>query len=206
MKKNASVKIRENGCEYYLKRKIGDFTIHLIQLHFPDQPNNTKLAFKKDSKQFMVSTLKSIQKTKFDIIIVAAHSHNGFWDNELSDKELSILMKKADLVLSATTHFFKRKIVKKQKNNGPLFLNTGSITYPASYCPFGFIQVNVLKNPNMIVLQYINAAKMKMRFPGKKYTFVKLINGKIFNIKISELGNLIDSLRNSYNKNKTVQN
>ena len=187
MDKNAVVKIRKNGCEYYLKRKIGKFTIHLIQLHFPDEPRDTKKSFRENSKEFMAKTLQKINKTDYDIVIVGAHSRNGFWYNELNDKQKNILNKKADLVLSATTHYFKRKIFEKDLKNAPLFINTGSITYPAAYSKFGFIQVNVLENPNLIVLQYINAAKNKMLIPSKKYTFIKLINGKIININLSDI-------------------
>ncbi len=34
----ADVTVRENGCEYYARIPVGRFTVHLIQLHYPDQP------------------------------------------------------------------------------------------------------------------------------------------------------------------------
>ena len=187
MDTNADVNIRKNGCEYYLKRQVGDFTIHLIQLHFPDEPKNTKVTFKEDSKEFMVKTLQSIKKTPYDIVIVGAHSRKGFWDNELNKEQLDVLMEKADLVLSATTHFFKRKIIKGHENDGPLFLNTGSITYPYMYSPFGYIQVNVLKYPNVLVLQYMNAANTKRELQPTGYAFIKVIGGKIIDANLREL-------------------
>lgn len=187
MSVSADVNIRKNGCEYYLKRKIGDFTIHLIQLHFSDEPKDTKKAFKKDSKDFMFKTLQSIQKSQYDIVIVGSHSRKGFWDDELDKEQFAMLMKKADLVLSATTHFFKRKVIKGHENDGPLFLNTGSITYPYLYSPFGYIQVNILKYPNALVLQYMNAGNTKRELQPNGYAFIKIINGKIIDANLRKL-------------------
>ena len=82
-------------------------------------------------------------------------------------------MEKCDLVLSATTHFFKRKIIKDHENDGPLFINTGSITYPYKFCPFGYVQVNVLEYPSALVVQYLNAAKGQPEMQTKDYAFIK---------------------------------
>ncbi|MEA2103499.1 MAG: 5'-nucleotidase C-terminal domain-containing protein [Candidatus Cloacimonadota bacterium] len=173
------VEIRENGCEYYAKIKVKDYTIHLIQLHYSDSPREDSLAFVTNSKQYLTEILDSIQKGKKDIVIAAAHSRTGFWIDQLDQEQKEIVMKKCDLVLSATTHFFERKIIEEFGNKGPLIINTGSITYPSKYCPFGYVQINVIKNPFSLVVQYIDAGRNEPEMQFANYAFIKIINGEI---------------------------
>ncbi|MCD4817311.1 MAG: 5'-nucleotidase C-terminal domain-containing protein [Candidatus Cloacimonetes bacterium] len=176
---HASVILQENGCEYYLKRKVGNVTIHLIQLHFSDQPKEEKIAFNEESKKFLTEKLLTIQKSHNDIVIASAHSRTGFWYKNLSESQFKILTEKCDLVLSATTHFFERAIIPEYEDDGPLFINTGSITYPSMFCPAGYVQVNVLNYPRSMVVQYINADISERELQYENYAFIKMINGKI---------------------------
>ncbi len=179
LSKKENVIIRENGCEYYAAIPINKYTIHLIQLHYSDSPENDSIAFREDSKQYLISTLKNINKGEKDIIIVAAHSRTGSWIQLLSDEAEKLVMEKADLVLSATTHFFKRIEVEGYENNGALCINTGSITYPNYWCPGGYVQVHVLKKPFALVVQYINADRTEIEMQNSDYAYIKIINGKI---------------------------
>ena len=162
--------IRENKSEYYSKIRIDDkYTVHLIQLHFSDTPFFSNLAFKQDSKDYMIRILDSISKGDTDIIIIAAHSISGVWIDKLNSTEQDIVMQKADLVLSATTHIFKiidvpgyysynEKDDKKTiSRNGALCINTGSITNAAGSCPDGYVEVHILEEPYRLIVQYINA-------------------------------------------------
>ena len=189
------VKIRKNGCEYYTQIEIKGYRIHLIQLHYSDSPADADIAFNESSRAYLINTLKSIHKGKHDIIIVAAHSHDGFWLDELSKERQAIVAEKADLLLSATTHFFTRNYLPEYENSGALCINTGSITHPFSYCPAGYVEVHVLENPFSLLVQYIDASETSLTeqigiddyaFVPKRemqytnYAWIKLINGPIF--------------------------
>jgi len=128
----SDIVIRENKCEYYAKIDIEDYTIHLIQLHFSDQPRDPAIAFNEDSRLFLINTLCNINKSEKDIIIVGAHSITGSWIELFNDERRELIMEKCDLILSATTHFFKRIEVMGFLDSGALCLNTGSVTYPSS--------------------------------------------------------------------------
>ena len=179
LSKKENVIIRENGCEYYAIIPINKYTIHLIQLHYSDNPENDSIAFIEDSKQYLLNTLKSINKGEKDIIIVAAHSRTGSWIQLLSDEGEKLVMEKADLVLSATTHFFERFEYEGYENHSALCINTGSITYPNYWCPGGYVQVHVLKKPFALVVQYINADRAEIEMQNFDYAFIKIINGEI---------------------------
>lgn len=174
-----NVTIRDNGCEYYARIQAEGYTVHLIQLHFPDQPSKSGIAFPKDSRKWLVSTLDSIEKGPKDIIVACAHSRYGFWIHTLSKKQRKTVMEKCDLVLSATTHFWERKIVHGYEYDGALVLNTGSITYPRN-CPYGYIQVHVLENPQRLVAQYIDAGR-ETRELSKigGFAFIKAAGGPV---------------------------
>ncbi len=180
-KKN--VFFRKNKCEYYAKIKQGDWTVHLIQIHFPDQPKDLKIAFPEDSQKYLIKTLKSIKKGEKDIIIVGAHSRTGSWIEDLSPKRQKIVLAKADLILSATTHFFKRIIPENSSENSALCLNTGSITYPSGYCPKGYVEVHVMDNPRAIIVQYINADREKRELENYDYSLIKYLNGKVSHLR-----------------------
>ncbi len=186
LSERANTVIRDNGCEYYSKIGVGDFTIHLIQLHYSDQPKDDDKAFTGDSKQYLIETLNSIDKRSKDIVIAAAHSRTGFWIDQLSDEQKQIVMRMCDLVLSATTHFFERKVIPGYEDSGPLFINTGSITYPSRYCPPGYFHIHILESPTRLVLQYVNASRSKREVQHGEYAFIKEIGGRIASASFRE--------------------
>ncbi len=200
------VKIRENKCEYYARIKVGEYTVHLIQLHYSDSPSDVKIAFNADSKKYLVETLEKIEKGDKDIVIVAAHSRTGFFFEQLDSDQRKIVYEKCDLVLSATTHFFSRLKIKEYGDDGPLYVNTGSITYAAGHCPFGYIQVHVLENPFSLVVQYYDAKKETRQFQHPYYAWIKKINGKILATnfrkptKKEDMERLISTLSRDYSK------
>ncbi|MCK5346846.1 MAG: 5'-nucleotidase C-terminal domain-containing protein, partial [Candidatus Heimdallarchaeota archaeon] len=200
------VKIRENNCEYYAKIKVDEYTVHLIQLHYSDSPADANIAFTEDSKKYLVETLKSIQKGEKDIVIVAAHSRTGFFYEQLSKEQRKVIYDKCDLVLSATTHFFTRLNIDEYGDKGPLYLNTGSITYPAGYCPFGYIQVHVLENPFSLVIQYYDTKKNKRQLQHSAYAWIKKVGGNIIATdfrkptKDEDMERLICSVSRDYSK------
>lgn len=171
---NPAVTIRPNKCEYYAKLKVKGYTIHLVQLHYPD---SGKDPFRADSRQYLADSLRSIEKKEKDIIIAAAHSRTGFWVNELSDEQQRIVMAKCDLVLSATTHCFARFTLNAYGDNGPLMLNTGSTSFPRLSLP-GYVQVHILENPFSLVVQYVRVDMPARALPAAPFAFVKIINGR----------------------------
>lgn len=179
LSKRPNAVIRKNRCEYYAKMKVKGYTIHLIQLHYSDQPKEDSIAFRQDSKRYLMDVLKSIDKGSRDIVIAAAHSRTGFWVDQLSPEQRDVVMDKCDLVLSATTHFWERKKIPGYEHSGPLFINTGSITYPSRYCPYGYVQIHVLRKPLSLVVQYINADRPEREMQSSEYAFIKVVGGKI---------------------------
>jgi hypothetical protein len=169
--------LRENGAEYYTKITLNGLNIHLIQLHFPDTPADATLAWPQDSRDYLINTIKSINKTKNDLIIVSAHSISGSWYQYLTSDELKVIMDSVDLGLSATSHIFARYKIESHENDGTLFLNTGAITRPTLTNGEGFIYVFVLENPYRIVLQYIDAKKDKLEFDTRYPMFIKDVGG-----------------------------
>jgi len=173
------VEVRDNGCEYYAQIEAGKYTVHLIQLHYSDNPADDTIAFREDSRAYLIRTLEGIDKGKRDIVIVGAHSRDGFWADELSPERQKVVVEKADLVLSATTHFFVQDYLPLYETTGALCINTGSITHPNSYCPYGYVQVHVLKKPFTMVVQYVNAVRPEREMQHHEYSYIKLINGPI---------------------------
>jgi len=169
--------LRENGAEYYTVITINDIKIHLIQLHFPDTPQDAELSWPQDSRDYLIKTLNSINKTKNDLIIVGAHSISGSWYQYLTEAELNTVMEKVDLGLSATSHIFLRYEIENHKNSGTLFLNTGAITRPRLSNGEGFLFAFVLDNPTRIVLQYIDPRKDNLEFDNRNPMFIKVIGG-----------------------------
>ncbi len=174
-----NVAVRENGCEYHARIAVRGYTVHLIQLHFSDEPEDETLAFREDSKKYLIDTLEGIRKGEKDIVIVAAHSHTGFWTDNLNESDRRIVMEKCDLVLSATTHFFGRRVLKGYEQTGALVINTGSITHPFGGSPAGYVEVHVLENPLALVVQYVNAKKTKRELQNHGLVFIKAIGGDI---------------------------
>ena len=196
MSKRKNTVIRENKCEYYSKIEVeNDYIVHLIQLHYSDTPDNEIEAFNQSTRDYLVETISSIDKRKDkDIIIVAAHSKDGIWIDKLNKKNRKIVMEKADLLLSATTHIFnifdiegyysyaeeKENELRKTNRTGALCINTGAITHANGFCPNGYVEVHVLASPFRLVVQYINAEEKKRQLQPDGYSVVKEIGGKIY--------------------------
>ncbi|MDP2897211.1 MAG: hypothetical protein Q8Q12_11770 [bacterium] len=179
LRSRKGVEIRPNGAEYYAKIPVKGYTVHLIQLSYPDEPPDPDVAFRPDSRKYLADTIKKIDKGEKDIIIACAHSRYGWWTYLLSDEQRKVVMEKADLVLSATVHVFARIPVDGYEERGALCVNTGSITYPRFFTPPGYVQVHVLENPLRLVVQYIHANLEQRQLQSGEYAWLKYINGKI---------------------------
>jgi len=208
LSKRPNVAVRKNHCEYHAKIGAKGYTIHLIQLHYSDQPKEDSIAFNQDSKRYLIDVIKSIDKGPRDLIIAAAHSRTGFWVDRLSPEQRDVVMDKCDLVLSATTHFWERKNIPGYEHSGPLFINTGSITYPSRYCPYGYVQVHVLGKPLSLVVQYINADRPEREMQSSEYAFIKVVGDKILKTDFrkprpeEDLDRIIGFLPKNFSKEK----
>ncbi len=193
MEKKTNTIIRDNKAEYYSRIEVGEnHTVHLIQLHYSDTPVGHTLAFKQDSRDYMIKTLNSIDKKEGDIIIIGAHSESGLWVDVLSEEERNIVMGKADLLLSATTHVFKvfdiegyykerlEDELRVVNRTGALCLNTGAITNARGKAFNGYVEVHMLEAPDRLVIQYINAEKGQRELSEPGSVIVKEINGEIY--------------------------
>ena len=178
-----NVIMRKNGAEYYAKISVDDYNVHLIQLHYPDFPRDDSVAFPEDSRQYLKSILHNINKGPKDIIIAAAHSRTGFWIDLLDDELRKLVMEKCDLVLSATTHKFGRKVIPEYKNSGALVINTGSVNYPRPFSHGGYVHVSVLANPFSLIIQYIDTDKKDTCLQDDKHVISKIIGGEISAVK-----------------------
>jgi len=170
--------IRDNGAEYYSRIEVGEWTVHLIQLHYSDSPPEEAIAFNTDTRQYLIDTLNSIDKKDKDIVIAAAHSMNGFWADRLSEEHQAVLIDKADLVLSATTHVFE-VIDGPGGDEGPLYINTGSITWPNRGSAPGYVQVHVLEDPPAMLVQYVDASLGARELTYRDHSALKPLGGKI---------------------------
>lgn len=177
IKSRKNVKFAENGVEYHAVINEKGLNIHIISLHYPDQPDIDSIAFKESSKEYMVEILKSIDKNENDIIIIGAHSRLGYWLDKLNKDQKKIVDEKADIVLSSTTHVFH--IFSENGDAGPLVLNTGSITRPRLWGSPGFISVDVYNDPLEIDASYIDCSKKKLTKPKLFFRAKKEINGRI---------------------------
>lgn len=178
LNKRTNTQMRENNVEYYSVFKFGEIKIHLITLHYPDEPSDDSVSFKQDSKDYLINTLNSIDKTDKDFVIVTAHSRLGYWHSQLSQSELEIVMNKVDLGLSATTHLFSKFTVENYPDYGTLFINTGAIGYPFLENGEGYIEISFLTNPNEFVLHYVSTTDENLQISTKTKYYVKRISGK----------------------------
>jgi hypothetical protein len=176
----SNVRLGETGCDYYVRIPVGEYTVHLIQLHFPDHPRDDKLSFRKVSKRFLKDRLKEIEKGPKDIVIAAAHSISGFWINQLTKEDKELVAEKCDLMLSATTHHFERKKLSEYGDRGTLMINTGSVTYPDSDIKGslpGYVQVHVLESPLRLDVKYLNVDLENRAMPSREYAYTKTVGG-----------------------------
>lgn len=180
MQNRWNVEMNSNGAEYYAKMVVEGVVVHYIVLHFPDNPNNSDIAFPESSKKFLINTLNKIQKSDNDIIIVSAHSMYGSWIDYLSKAQQQIVNKKCDLLLAGTTHFFERRVPTGLENSGPLMVSAGSVNEARWGSKNGFLQVHVMKNPLSIIVQYVNTDDSQIQLQDAPYSYVKYINGSVF--------------------------
>ncbi len=177
MASRPEVVIRDNKAEYYATIVVEGYTVHLIQLTFSDTPSDTWIAFTEDSRRYLVETLTGIEKGEKDIVVVCAHSRTGSWIELLSEERRRLVMEKADLVLSATTHFYTRIVPTGYLYVGALCLNTGSITHPSGGSDPGYLQVHVLEDPFRLVVQYHDAGQERRSLQCRRYSHVKEMRG-----------------------------
>jgi hypothetical protein len=179
MDSRPEVSIRDNRAEYYARIAVGNYTVHLIQLSFSDTPSDPGSAFREDSREYLIDTLNGIDKGERDIVVLGAHSIWGSWVEVLSEERMRIVMEKADLILSATTHYFTRIIPRGYAYRGGLCLNTGSITHPSGGSDPGYLQVHVLENPLRLVVHYHDASSNQRTPRCGRFSLVKEIPGII---------------------------
>lgn len=177
-----NVKIRENGCEYYAIEEHEGIRVHIIQLHYSDNPLDPALAFNESSREYLMDVLNGIHKSiDKDIIVVLAHT--GPWVDQLSEERKIKLMNKADIILGATTHIFKRyHFLGMDVDTGAIALNTGAV---GNSSDSGFLQIHVLKNPIRMFIQYQHTKNESRELNREGFAFEKVINGKIREIDLN---------------------
>ncbi|MSS70132.1 MAG: hypothetical protein EXS64_01435 [Candidatus Latescibacteria bacterium] len=169
---HAKTVVRENGCEYYAKIRAGKYTVHLIQMHFSDEPEALDVAFPAESRAWMMQTLADIQKGEKDLIVVGAHSRKGYWDDVLTPEQRHALLHKADLLLSATTHSFRAWVPEGFEDGSTVCMNTGAVDYPGYMSPEGYVEVHVLP-AGEIVGQYVDLTQTERRLQRGRFAWVK---------------------------------
>lgn len=178
LSKRKSVEIRNNNCEYYAVEEHDGIKVHIIQLHYSDTPTDPAIAFNESTRKYLFDILDSIDKTDNDIIVVLAHT--GPWVDQLSEERKLKLMNKADLILGATTHQYKRYFfLDKKIDTGAIAFNTGAVGNSGDN---GFLQVHVLKNPTRIIIQYQKTKNDSRELQENGFAYEKIINGKISDI------------------------
>lgn len=172
---HASV-IRPNRSEYYAQISVGDYTVHLVQMHFSDQPMDAAVAFPESSRAWMMETLKGIEKGDKDLIIVAAHSRSGAWDIVLSQERRQFLLNKVDLVLSATTHRFEAWVPEGFADGTAVCINTGAVNYPGTMTPNGYVEIHLIESVG-VVGQYIDLTQTGRRLQRGRFAWIKPTHG-----------------------------
>lgn len=168
---HASV-IRPNRSEYYAQISVDDYTVHLIQMHFSDQPADAAVAFPESSRAWMIETLEGIEKRDKDLIIVAAHSRTGAWDLVLSPERRESLLNKADLVLSATTHRFKVWVPEGFEEGNAVCVNTGAVNYPGPMAANGYVEIHLIDSVGLVG-QYIDLTQTGRRLQRGRFAWIK---------------------------------
>ncbi len=164
--------IRPNRSEYYAQISAGDYTVHLIQMHFSDQPMATAVAFPESSRAWMMETVKGIKKGDKDLIVVAAHSRTGAWDMVLSPERRKFLLDKADLVLSATTHRFEAWVSEGFEEGDAVCVNTGAVNYPGPMASNGYVEIHLIESVG-VVGQYIDLTQTERRLQRGHFAWIK---------------------------------
>lgn len=175
--------VRPNPSEYYARIPAGDLTVHLIQLHFSDQPRADSLAFPESSRAWLVETLEGIDKGERDLVVVAAHSRGGSWDMVLSPERRRKLLGKADLILSATTHRYQSWVPEGFGASSAVCVNTGAVNFPGYMAPNGYVEIHVLKS-GAIVGQYIDLTQTERRLQRGRFAWIKPRNAPMRHIDL----------------------
>ena len=178
---------RPNPSEYYARIPVGDFTVHLIQLHFSDQPKVDSLAFPEGSRAWLMKTLEALDRGERDIVVVAAHSRSGSWDMVLSPERRQELLGKADLVLSATTHRYQSWVPEGFEASPAVCVNTGAVNFPGHMAPNGYVEIHVLRSGD-IVGQYIDLTQTKRRLQRGRFAWIKPRTGPMRHIDLRPEG------------------
>ena len=164
--------IRPNRSEYYAQISVGDYIVHLIQMHFSDQPADAAVAFPESSRAWMIEILEGIEKRDKDLIIVAAHSRTGAWDMVLSPARRRSLLRKADLVLSATTHNFGVWVPEGFKEGDAVCVNTGAVNYPGPMAANGYVEIHLIESVGLVG-QYIDLTQTGRRLQRGRFAWIK---------------------------------
>lgn len=182
IKQRKNVVFSKEGTDYYavIEDESG-FKVHWIALYYPDEPANPDLAFRQSTKDFLNSVINSIIKKPNDIIVIAAHSKFGFFTEYLNEDLRTKVYEKCDLIFSGSTHYYERQQTKVQ-SQGPLIINTGSITNPRFGSKPGFIQVCVLPYQQGIHVQYINVDQSTFELKSTPYAYFKTFGGRIYEL------------------------
>jgi len=174
LSKRPNVKIRRNRCEYYAVEEHSGIKIHIIQLHYSDMPPIPFLAFGHASRKYLFKVLNKIEKTDNDIIIVLAHTAG--WVDLLNEKHRKELLAKADLILDATTHRYKKYDLRiTDPENSAVTFNTGSVGHGIIS---GFLQIHIFKSPLRMIIQYQQTGNDERTLQGEGFAFEKIIGGK----------------------------
>ena len=179
---HASV-IRPNKSEYYAQISVGDYTVHLIQIHFSDQPEDAAVAFPETSRVWMIETLKGIEKGDKDFIMVGAHSRAGSWDMVLSPERREFLFNKVDLILSATTHRFEAWVPEGFEEGRAVCINTGAVNYPGHMTPNGYVEIHVIESAG-VVGQYIDLTQPSRRLQRTPFAWIKPKDGPMRHLNL----------------------
>ena len=168
--------VRPNPSEYYARIPAGDFTVHLIQLHFSDQPRDDDLAFPEENRAWLLETLDGIDKGERDLVIAAAHSRAGSWDMVLSSERRRKLLAKADLVLSAPPHRYQSWVAEGVEEGAAVCVNTGAVNFPGHMTPNGYVEIHVLKS-GAIAGQYIDLTQTERKLQRGRFAWIKPKDG-----------------------------
>lgn len=183
---HAKTTLNKNQCEYYSIIPIGNFKIHLIQISYADEPGDHQVAFPEASRQWMINIVRQIKKDLNTLIIVAGHSRSGNFLPVLKPEYKNLLMAKADLLLSATTHRFEK--LPTDNLGMSLSINTGSPVYQSQRAIAGFSNLIFLKNPNRILLEFISTEDNLSLPPSSKgFVYLKELGKPVQDVHLSNL-------------------
>ncbi|NKB65845.1 MAG: hypothetical protein GKR89_02175 [Candidatus Latescibacteria bacterium] len=173
---NAQIE-QPNPSEYYARIPVGDYTVHLLQMHYSDQPEDAAVAFPEASRAWMMETLAGIDKGARDLVLVAAHSRRGSWDMVLNPPRRRTLFAKADLILSATTHSFKAWVPEGFADDSGVCVNTGAVNYTGWMTPNGYVEIHVLAASGALVGQYMDLGQTQRQLQPAPFAWVKPKDG-----------------------------